>query len=473
MKRHTLSILLALATPLLLLSSCKKESLSVTPDLDPVTPTVNGEGKIVLAEPVTLTIGTTPMQVVDPLASTRSLGDFYGDYSDADRDAATVNSTKEQDQIHRSTAWNQEGGTDWMRTLVIDGLEAGKDYVVDGLVSESSDRTKPIPNYREGRDDEIVPQSQKVSLTLYKIPADKRLCIYVNSYGWDDVYYPENQKTASNKNPYMSAFNGALFGDNATFIDPSYYLDTRNRTTIFNSFYLPMYGEVRNLEVSGEGKLMGTQFGETQPRILDNIFVERSVAMVQIDWTNRDEEFKPLADYVFALFEVGWFVNAFSVRPNNYDGLLSAAKAMCTPYDNSWSTPIKNRVKAGMPFYRYRYTSLSLSGAQYQDYRNLYKKTSCEGFFVPENMTSFGVPDNTLRVTLFKADHSKEALVLGDDGKPVSKVFELKYGTKVGNRYEVHRNTLYRLHLRLKQTPEGVIPYIVPTWTDQPVDIPW
>lgn len=56
-----------------------------------------------------------------------------------------------------------------------------------------------------------------------------------------------------------------------------------------------------------------------------------------------------------------------------------------------------------------------------------------------------------------------------------TKVFELPYGEKntTTGLLEVHRNTWYNLHIKLKQTPSGPVPYIVDTWSNQDADLPW
>lgn len=466
------------------LSGCRGNQALPDPDEPTVTQPKSEDGMITLAEPVTLTIGVVPQHVVDPYASTRSIGDFYHSYTDGDRLAATVNTLKGHDPFVRDGYWAKEGGTDWIRTLSISGLTEGKDYEVIGLVSEStkSAGSNGTINYRMADDEEIVPKSQVVTLTLYRVPEDKKLCLYINSEGWDDVYNKEDRKSADNDQPYLSAYNGSLLRPLATFIENTGYVDADEFPRVLNSFYLPMYGEVANLEVQ-DGKLYGTQFGDATPKELKTIYVERAVAQVQIDWKNFEgnDPSKPSTDYIFGYFRAGWFVNAMSVRPNNYDGLLNAGKTLCLPpYQGAWDTPtgkgIYNQTFSATAHFLMYTPSPSTTwdvadpeGSIFYKYR----RTGSENFFVPENVTALNQRENTLRVVIWQVDHKTQTFVKDDQGKVISKVFDLKYGTKVGNRYEVHRNTLYRLHLRMKQTPETPLPYIVETWEDQPVDIPW
>lgn len=465
------------------LSGCRRSQVEPDPDGSIIPQTQSEDGMITLAEPVTLTIGVVPQHTVDPYASTRSIGDFYHSYTDGDRDAATVNTPKEHDKFVRDGYWKKEGGTDWIRTLSISGLKEGEDYEVTGLVKESTKSPGPngTINYRTADDKDIVPKSQKVTLTLYKVPTDKKLCFYINSEGWEDVFNPEERMSADNDQPYLSAFNGSLLRPLATFIENYGYVDKDVMPRVFNSFYLPMYGEVTNLKIQ-DGKLYGTQFGDTTPTELKIIYVERAVAQVQIDWKNFEgnDPSKPSTDYIFGYFRPGWFINAMSVRPNNYDGLLNAGKTLCLPpYEGAWDVPkgkgIYNQTFPATAHFLLDKPSLLTQwiekpsdGIYYQ-----YRRTGNENFFVPENVTALNQRENTLRVVIWKVDHEKGTYVKDDQGNVISKVFDLKYGTKVGKRYEVRRNTLYRLHLRMKQTPKTPVPYIVETWEDQPVDVPW
>lgn len=465
------------------LSGCRGNQALPDPDHPTVTQPESGDGVITLAEPVTLTIGVVSQQVVDPFVPTRSIGDFYHSYTDEERQAATVNTLKENDKFVRDGYWGKEGGTDWIRTLTISGLIEGRDYEVSGLVSEStkSPGSNGTINYRMADDDEIVPKSQVVTLTLYGVPKDKKLCFYINSEGWEDVFNQDERKSADNDQPYLSAYNGSLLRPLASFIENTGYVDTQESPRVFNSFYLPMYGEVANLEVR-DGKLYGTQFGDATPKELKIIYVERAVAQVQIDWKNFEgnDPSKPSSDYIFGFFRPGWFVNAMSVRPNNYDGLLNAGKTLCLPpYQGAWDTPtgigIYNQTfSATAHFLRYKPSPSTKWDEKPSDgIFKQYRRIGHENFFVPENVAALGQRENTLRVEVWKVHHKTQSYVKDDEGNVITKVFDLKYGTKVGNRYEVHRNTLYRLHLRFKQTPEGAVPYIVDTWEDHPVDIPW
>ena len=465
------------------LSGCRGNQALPDPDHPTVTQPESEDGVITLAEPVTLTIGVVSQQVVDPFVPTRSIGDFYHSYTDEERQAATVNTLKENDKFVRDGYWGKEGGTDWIRTLTISGLIEGRDYEVSGLVSEStkSPGSNGTINYRTADDDEIVPKSQVVTLTLYGVPKDKKLCFYINSEGWEDVFNQDERKSADNDQPYLSAYNGSLLRPLATFIEKPGYVDTQVSPCVFNSFYLPMYGEVMNVEIR-DGKLYGTQFGDTTPGELKTIYVERAVAQVQIDWKNYEgnDLSKPSSDYIFGYFRPGWFVNAMSVRPNNYDGLLNAGKTLCLPpYQGAWDIPqgkgIYNQTfSATAYFLRYKPSSLTTweDKPSSEGISTQYRRIGSENFFVPENVTALGQRENTLRVVVWKVDHKTQSFVKDDEGKVISKVFDLKYGTKVGNRYEVHRNTLYRLHLRFgKKAPDGTEqPYIVESYTE--VDIP-
>ena len=479
--KRIIYIAIVAASALFLMSSCSKSLRDeAAPNESESLSSLNVvDGKYILPEPITLTIGAIPQQVVDPHITTRAIGDFYHDYTDPEKQSATVNTPKEKDKL-ASRDWAKRGGTDWIRTLSISGLTEGKDYEVSGLVSESTKSAGPngTINYKTAHDETIVPKSQVVTLTLYKVPEDKKLCLYINSEGWEDAFHRDERKSADNDQPYLSAYNGSLLRPLATFIENRGYVDTYESPRVLNSFYLPMYGEVANLEVQG-GKLYGTQFGDTTPKEVNIIYVERAVAQVQIDWQNFEgnDPSKPSSDYIFGFFRPGWFINAMSVRPNNYDGLLNAGKTLCLPpYQGAWDIPkgkgIYNQTFPATAHFLCYTPSPSTTwdenpsdGIYYQ-----YRRVGSENFFVPENVTALNQRENTLRVVIWQVDHEKQSYVKDGEGNVISKVFDLKYGTKVGSRYEVHRNTLYRLHLRLKNTPSGVVPYIVSAWDD--VDIP-
>lgn len=445
------------------LSGCRGNQALPDPDEPTVTQPKGEDGKITLAEPVTLYIGVSPAEIVDPMtSSTRAIvGDFYWGYTPDERKKSTVNSKKPADKTSRMhIMWNIEGGDDWIHTLSISELDP-TDYIVEGLVPNDT-----WGDYNIARIDETK-ISDKVSVTLYKIPESGTLTFFANAsvdcYVETPTSYDIKRVDLSMDKPFR-------------MVSPDWLLDqeqsdlflgaNKDNEHLFDSNYLPMFGRLTQVTATNDGKIEASQFGEAKG-VVSTIYLERAVAKVEIykEYSYEDasgNEVTPVVDHVIDDASVGRFVNIMSIVPNNWTNLQKAR--------HDWTKEV------GDPDYNnkhIRYIRTFWSDDTVQDkgepLSHMKMGNSVQCFFVPENFPTVANEQSTILASVAK---------LSADGSKIvqrrAKRFGLLYGSKNSKGlYEVHRNTIYRVHLRMKQTPSTPVPYIVETWEDQPVDIPW
>lgn len=447
------------------LSGCRRSQVEPDPDGPIIPQTQSEDGMITLAEPVTLYIGVSPAEIVDPMtSSTRAnVGDFYWGYTTDERNKSTVNSKKPADETSRmNKMWNTEGGDDWIHTLSISELDP-KDYIVEGLVPNDS-----WGNYDIARIDEAkIPT--KVSVTLYKIPKSHTLTFFANAS-------VDHYVDAPNSNSYDTKRIDLSVGKPFRMVSPDWLLDqeqsqifagaNKNNSHLFDSNYLPMYGRLTEVTSTNDGKIEARQFGEDKG-VVSTIYLERAVAKVEIykEYSYKDASgntVTPVVDHVIDDASVGRFVNIMSIVPNNWADLQTARR--------NWAKEVGDPDYDSKHF-RYIRTCWTEDTSWHHDdpldYMKMGNPVQC--FFVPENFPTVANEQSTILASITK---------LSADGSKIvqrrAKRFGLLYGSKNSKGlYEIHRNTVYRVYLRMKQTPAGPVPYIVDTWTNQDVDLPW
>ncbi len=447
------------------LSGCRGNQTIPDPDEPTVTQPESEDGIITLAEPVTLYIGVSPAEIVDPMASSTraNVGDFYWGYTPDERKMSTVNSKKPSDETSRmNKMWNIEGGDDWIHTLSISELDP-KDYIVEGLVPNDS-----WGDYNIARIDESkVPD--KVSVTLYKIPESGTLTFFANAAVDHYVDTPDSYET---KRIDLSV------GKPFRVVSPDWLLDekqaqifagaNKNNSYLFDSNYLPMYGRLTQVTATNDGKIEASQFGEAKG-VVSTIYLERAVAKVEIykEYSYKDasgNKVTPVVDHIIDDAIVGRFVNIMSIVPNNWDALQTARR--------NWAKEV------GDPDYNSKhiryirtYWTDDTSWISDDSLEKMKMGNPVRCFYVPENFPTVANEQSTIYASITK---------LSADGNRIvqrrAKHFGLLYGSwnSKTNLYEVHRNTIYRVHLRMKHAPDGTeLPYIVETWSNQDVDLPW
>lgn len=445
------------------LSGCRGNQALPDPGEPTVTQPKSEDGMITLAEPVTLYIGVSPAEIVDPMtSSTRAnVGDFYWGYTTDERDKSTVNSKKPSDETSRMyKMWEIEGGDDWIHTLSISELDP-KDYIVEGLVPNDS-----WGDYNIARIDESkVPA--KVSVTLYKIPESRTLTFFANAsvdhYVDTPTSYDTKRIDLSVDKPFRMVSPDWLVDQKQSQIFAG---AVKENSYLFDSNYLPMYGRLTQVTPTNDGKIEASQFGEAKG-VVSTIYLERAVAKVEIykEYSYKDASgntVTPVVDHVIDDASVGRFVNIMSIVPNNWAALQTAR--------HDWTKEV------GDPDYNYKHFRYIRTGwtedtSWHHDdplgYMQMGNPVQC--FFVPENFPTVANEQSTILASITKLSADGSKIV-----KRRAKRFGLLYGSKNSKGlYEVHRNTIYRVHLRMKQTPEGPVTYIVDTWSNQDVDLPW
>lgn len=470
-----------------------------TAEVTPVDPTVDPwEGyektadgtRIILPEPITLDIAVTPTREVNN--ALRSAGDFDGTYSADERARATVNSPEPAERPvaprnpnSRGTAefwqwyysdvyrewqrkddcwrfWNTNGGEDWIRDLHIPELQE-EDYVVNGLVPYSD-----FGRYSTRVD--VSPYS-KVTITFYKLPTSGVLSFMVNSMAYHTYYNrDENLAPLTLENPFMISENPdfsyeqdvvskrVVTSGGSTFPGS----DLGGNGQLFESSYLPMFARLTDVAPSDtKTGIKGRESGSTEPvHDIKSIYLERAVAKVTVRWeyeyypAGSTKEVNPVKDHFFDDIFPGQYPNITSVVPNNWTALLSHYDQVGKPV-------------ATMPFYR-KYPNITHYGDESVGMALMTSGTT--HFYMPENFPTSASEQSTMLVYITKFDPATNEIV----GDRRYKVFELPFGTKGANGLrQIRRNHSYEILLRFKYTPESPVPYIVGTWEDQEVDIPW
>ena len=468
------SLIIALAIPLL--HSCQKSNTDV------VEPTQGEElsGTYKLEKPITISFLVGPNKQIRPMgAVTRAVGDLSRDYTQDDKDNATVNS-------HRPTSYDETDShiklyydsslalyrSDWIRNIYIPELRPG-DYKVEGVV--------PIPGDDLSYVDNKVSEDQvptKVTITFYSLPKPmEKMTFLVNSRLHDSIYsstYPDQ---------YMDLEESYFLG-----ISPFYRLSPKFKedfdrymsnpkyvthsfqnaigtfsTSIFEPAYLPMYARLYNVSAApSKDALIASETAGGTPEEIRSIYLERAVSLVTITW-DRPTDVSDDFDYFIDQIYFAKLPNVGSIIPNNWEGVqrimqermgeLKPVGTLQRTIPSFWDDRRNNQLK-------------HKGGGVDENGYAMTNRTGIEHFFTPENLSD---KPSTIYVVLSKFD-----LNTGKAIEPRgSKVFELPFGDKnptTGN-LEVRRNTWYKLHIKFRKAPDGTEqPYIPDPWED--VDIP-
>lgn len=481
-------------------ASCQRggTTAEVTPDEPSVDPwegyekTADGT-RVILPEPITLDISVTPTRPVNNTLRA-DVGDFYGIYSDDERARATVNTPEPAEKPERPTMpyrpgtvefgqwyysdeyrewqrkydywyyWNTNGGEDWIRDLHIPELKEG-DYEVKGLVPYDSSDFSRLGKASNSMD---VSSYSKVTITFYKLPTSGILSFMVNSKAYHTYQNREKGLTP------LTLDNPFLISENPNF---SYVQDVlTNRkpvggedifpgsdlggdSQLFDSFYLPMFSRLVEVKPNDKRGINGRESGSEEPvHEIKSIYLERAVAKVTVRWEyeyypkGSTTKVKPVNDHFFDDIYPGQYPNITSVVPNNWTALKRH-------YDQVGVST--------MPFYR-KYPNIT--HVDNEEVGTALVTGGTEHFYMPENFPTSASEQSTMLVYITKFDPDTYEI----DGKRRYKYYEIPFGSKRADGLrEIRRNHNYEILLRFKQTPEGPVPYIVDTWSNQDVDLPW
>lgn len=484
-------------------ASCQKGTTTagVTPDEPSVDPwegyekTADGT-RIILPEPITLDISVAPTRAVNNTLRA-AVGDFDGIYDGDERARATVNTPKPaekptpprnpygrgtaefwqwyysdeyrayQREFDRWQSWNTNGGEDWIRDLHIPELQEG-DYKVTGLVPYESSQFSSIGWYSSGMD--VSPYS-KVTITFYKLPDSGVLSFMVNSKAYHTYYNrDENLAPLTLDNPFLIT-EDSNFSYEQDVVSKRKWLDTKDifpgsdlngNSQLFESSYLPMFSRLVEVKPNDKRGINGRESGSNEPvHEIKSIYLERAVAKVTVRWeyeyypAGSTTEVNPVKDHFFDDIYPGQYPNITSVIPNNW-------AALKRHYDQV------GKPAANMPFYR------SYPNIAYIDDETVGTALGRGGtvhFYMPENFPTNASEQSTMLVYITKFDPETYAIV----GKRRYMYYEIPFGTKRADGLrEIRRNHSYEILLRFRKAPDGTEqPYIVDTWTNQDVDIPW
>ncbi len=444
--------------------------------------------KILLEKPITLNLGVLPMRVVDTSRPpTRATGELSRSYSEEDMKNSTLNTP---DPTYHITPHVN----DWIRTIDIPELTLGVDY----KVSQERPMFRQIeipyrydPEHRIDDDYRFAPfPSGKLYLpivTIYKLPKDGNLSFFINA--WTELMQPGTSfidplrsdqtdrlrkvRKLDLQHPYMTAYPSrfplriddetvANYNPDAENVRPPYY-------SLMTASYLPMYGRITEARVY-KGVLYGKQLGRESEEI-ETVYVERATAEVEIRLQTRDELFPdkvyPDQYYILSNGTPGRYVNMLSIIPDNWEGVQQArAKWSKEANPQSHIPYLGDRLRDGWDAYNV----------------HIFKQGLQHPIFMPENFPTKPEEQSTIRVGISKsfrtADNDFSEFDPNDHGNPRKdyrnfKQFDVLFGEKNPQTglYEVHRNTLYRIYVRMKRYHHSSDPQIeVIGWTDQ--DLP-
>ena len=479
-------------------ASCQKGATTaeVTPDEPSVDPwegyekTADGT-RVILPEPITLDISVAPTRAVNNTLRA-AVGDFDGIYSDDERARATVNTPRPAEKPERPTmpyrpgtvefgqwyysdeyrewqrkydywySWNTNGGEDWIRDLHIPELKEG-DYKVDGLVPYTE-----FGWFSTGVD---VTQYSKVTITFYKLPTSGVLSFMVNSKAYHTYFdRDENLAPLTLDNPFLISEN-PNFSYEQDVVSKRKWMDSKDKfpssdlggiSQLFDSFYLPMFSRLVDVVPNDKKGIDGRESGSTEPvHEIRSIYLERAVAKVTIRWeyeyypAGSTTEVNPVKDHFFDDIYPGQYANITSVIPNNWTALMSHYNKVGKPATN-------------MPFYR-SYPNIAHIGDE--TVGTALGRGGTVHFYMPENFPNNASEQSTMLVYITKFNPDTYEIV----GKRRYKYYEIPFGTKRADGLrEIRRNHSYEILLRFRKAPDGTEQsYIVDTWTNQNVDIPW
>lgn len=469
-----LSQLLVLAIPLLL--SCQRSNSEL------VDPTQEEESATTykLEKPITVSFLVGPNKQVDPMGTgMRAVGDLSREYGQDDKDNATVNS-------HRPASYDETNPhiklyydpnlalyrSDWIRNIYIPELRPG-DYKVEGVV--------PIPGDDLSYVDNKVSEDQvptKVTITFYSLPKQmEKMTFLVNSRLHDSIYsstYPDQYMDLEESyflgispfyrlSPKMIADFDSYMKDSDHITHSFQNAIGKFSSSIFEPAYLPMYARLYNVSAApSKDALIASETDGGTPEVIRSIYLERAVSLVTITW-DKPSDVGDDFDYFVDQIYFAKLPNIGSIIPNNWEGVerimqkrmgeLKPVGTLQKTIPSYWDNRRNNQLK-------HKGGGVNSEGVA------KIGRGGTEHFFTPENLSD---KPSTIYVVLSKFDLSTKK-VIEPRG---SKVFELPFGDKESGNVKVHRNTWYQLHIKFKNTVDGPVPYIVETWEDQPVDVPW
>jgi len=451
---------------------------------DPSSPVTSDDEYTILDEPLVLEFLVNAPRKVDPsvTASTRAVGDLDRTYSQPDKDKATVNTPKREkgeyntgDEDYDDLLWrNSLFMTDWIRTLSIPELRP-QDYKVEGLIGLPSQDLFDIHYGNDIPEADKANVPAKVTLTLYALPNERVLTFIANGRHYTNGPSSSDKGLAdlSLENPYLLSSRSDYFiGEWMKQPLGTDELSVNSGGGVFEKSYLPMYA--RLYKVSKDPNSKGILASETPDGVAvptKSIYLERAVSLVTVDW-QRPKVYDPKTyewTIVFSSFvedvEFGYFPNLTSVVPSNWTGV----QEKINEYQLPW-VRVKEDFTHIPAYWHFLLNRKFTWSGDTPASHGIHFKTGRSVFFVPENFPTEEKWQSSIVVILTKFDKQTEEII-----ERRYQYFELPYGEKNSETglLEVHRNTWYNLHIKLKQTPSGPMPYIVETWEDQPVDIPW
>lgn len=449
-------------------------------------------------QPIVLELGVTLPQVVDPAkASTRAQGDLSRDYTDIELAHASINTTKKEDVSTGNTEldkfikenWEYLNGYDYVSTLTIPELRP-EDYKVEGLVQRitvDTDGKPVIP----GEVDPSSPISRKVTLTLYRLPKKGVITFLANNRVFQSfMERDQHMGYLDLENPYSVTMSSDwqltdVVRDEFKTNGKNYDLG-KSRSKNFIRDYLPMFGRLYNAQLDEAGSdLLGSWSSTEAPKKIDRIYLERAVSVAVIHWEHERTEHRDMhtddgihyyytpyfqysGEYFFHEIDKGLYCNLTSIVPNNWSGILAKAATHMT-FDR---VP---QPDGRLAFYRHLLDGDVRSELKYSSVLSALQRSGTQWFFMPENFPKRAADQNTIYVQLTQF----ESIQVGEFqwqyrivGEPRAKKFDLPFGEKnpTTGLYDIHRNTIYNILLKLKKTPQGVVPYVVAPWHEVNID---
>lgn len=462
------------------LSACRKE----LPDLPEEPTAAEDEDKITLPEPITLTVSVAPLRIIDP--TDRSAYSAYRrQYTDAEKKASTINTGQNSGRPSKPTPGDPDYamkyhkwvsyGDDWVRTINIAGLKKGVDFTVEGLVAPQQGHGGDLvnrPDYFYLPEDFKPNNENSVKITFHKIRKNRELSIYANCETWK--MYSKIQHL-SDVEPLMIAENGMVCTPDVASNPKvqNHGVNGHPCQSLFEPYYLPMYAHLTHLSLDPDnpGKLRGAQLGESKVETLNHIYLERAVASVLVDWRYEDGVPDKEGDLIDKV-EKGRYINVLSAKTNNWEEVLEMRRELVE------KKKFQRKNEQGvLGWYEYKYTFTNEGDDPFDLNKNFPKETDykeqdldflrgAKGIYqsyYTENFTTHPDEQSTLRVHL---THFKDGKI---DKRNYRKT-DLLFGEKnlSTGLYELHRNTLYHLHIAVRKSAKDFSIVIVDGEVVQP-----
>ena len=444
-----------------------------------------------LDQPITVSILVGPNHTIRPMTPTvlrAALGDLSRTYSDEEKDRSTINThqpSSPNDGTHEYAVYKSGLSyykSDWIRTLSIPELRP-KDYKVTGMVPVPPDKDFCSSIGMGGATDADAPT--KVDITFYRLPKNGQLSFFVNARRREGQFGNDPLSQLSFDVPYITVAEeftmlskraidqwNERFAQTQTwdsskdeYVSADFGYDESAGSSIFTSSYIPMYGRLYKVAKNAtEDGLVASETADGDPKPLHVIYLERAVSLVSIMWDKPNSAYSTEHYYVDEIYW-GKLPNVCSIVPNNWEGV----KKMMA--DNMGDlTPVGTKQKTIPAYWDYRKNSglQWKGGGVNSDGDALTGREGYVAFFTPENYPTEDSKQSTIYVVMSKYD-PQTGKVIEPRG---NKVFELPFGEVNPNTglKDVHRNTWYRLNIKFKYTPQGIVPYIVSDWTNVEIE---